>query len=157
MARWKQLSPEEQNLLLGEITKTLVAALPDGWRQLTLDYRVIGRKSSVATSVLGADGTARRWRPPRDVWPLFADLRTGMYAEDQGTWFSLRLTIEHPDTFSVKYNWKNEPNFKGEYPSPEEFAVDQHRFPRADENMPEWFRQKLAAAPQNGATPPADG
>jgi hypothetical protein len=145
MPKWKRLNPLEQNELLGEITKIMVGALPTGWRRMMLYYHVIGDTHTFSAGVFDAEGRTQDWNPPGDVWPLLADLRSGMYADDLGTWYSIRLTIDHPDTFKADYNWTNEPDFQGDNPSPEDYTLDQKRFPRSPENMLPWFRQKLPA------------
>jgi hypothetical protein len=145
MPNWPQWTPVEQNELLGEITKMVVDHLPPGWQQVMIDYRVVGRNIDVAVGVRDESGTFQLWDPPPEVWRLFARLRKGMYQEGRGTWFSARLIIDPPPTFSIKYNWENEPDFQP-YPEAADFAVEQRRFPRTEENMPEWFRQRLAAA-----------
>jgi hypothetical protein len=141
------LSPAEQNRLLGEITTLLVQALPPGWQQLVMDYAAVGRYVEVATGVRMADGSARQWSPPKTTARLFSELRHGMYVEGRGTWYSLELIIDPPDTYSVKYNWDEEPKFRSA-PAPEQFRLDQERYPRTEESMPPWLRQRLSAAGQ---------
>ncbi|MFC4003898.1 hypothetical protein ACFS2C_14450 [Prauserella oleivorans] len=139
------MSPAEQNELLGEITTILVRDLPPGWQRLVMDYLNVGRHVNVAAGVRMADGSTRRVSPPKETARLFSRLRQGMYVEGRGSWYSLELIVDPPARFSVRYNWDEEPRFRSE-PAPEQFAVDQERYPRADENMPEWFRRRLAAA-----------
>ncbi|MGW1677989.1 hypothetical protein [Saccharopolyspora sp. NPDC002376] len=46
-----QLSPEEQNALLGDLTLLLIEVLPTGWQQLIIDYRQVGDHVLVAVGV----------------------------------------------------------------------------------------------------------
>ncbi|WP_199433275.1 hypothetical protein [Qaidamihabitans albus] len=140
------MTPPEQNELLGEITTLLVDHLPEGWRRLVMDYLVVGRHVNVAAGVRMADGSTRRWSPPKESARLFSSLRSGMYVEGRGTWYSLELIVDPPATYSVRYNWDDEPGFRSA-PDPEHFRLDQERFPRDEENMPAWFRDRLATAP----------
>lgn len=142
--RWPRLDPVQQNELLGTITTAVVEALPPGWCRVMIDYRMVGRTVDVAVGVEDTGGTYRRWEPPVDVWKMFQRLRGGMYRDGEGTWFSARFGIEPSARFTIQYNWRNEPDFDP-YPAAEQFAIEQERFPRAEEYMPEWFRQRLVA------------
>ncbi|MGW4487020.1 hypothetical protein ACWEOE_24620 [Amycolatopsis sp. NPDC004368] len=143
--KWPQLDPTQQNELLGEITTAVVEAVPAGWQQVMIDFRMVGRNVDAAVGVKDPSGTFRPWDPPVDVWKLFQRLRGGMYTEGEGTWFSARFGIEPPSRFTIQYNWRNEPDFDP-YPPAEQFAIEQERFPRTEEFMPDWFRARLAAA-----------
>lgn len=142
---WPQLDPIQQNELLEQITATTVAALPAGWRQLVIDYRAVGRNIDVAIGFYDAGGVQRLWKPPTDLWRMFQRLRGGMYQVGEGTWFSARYSVEPPGRFRIQYNWRREPAFEPA-PAAEQFAVEQERFPRAEAHMPDWYRERLAAA-----------
>lgn len=60
---------------------------------------------------------------------------------DRGTWFSMRLIIEPPANFEVKYNYQNLPNWGT--PTAENFTIDLERYPRSGDNMPDWFLSNL--------------
>jgi hypothetical protein len=148
MPNWQQLQPVEQNQLLDEIATMLVKAAPPGWRQILIDYRVIGKNSDVGVGIRDANGTVQAWDPPVEVWREFTRLRMGMYREALGTWYSLRLEIDPPSRYSTSFNWEQMPNFHPDrYPAPEEFALDHKRYPRSEAHMPDWFRERLASAP----------
>lgn len=150
MPDWQQLSPIEQQQLLGDITTQAVDTLPAGWQRLIVDYRVVGRHSEVSTGVRMADGATVGWDAPPEVWRQFLELRKGMYSEGIGTWVSFEYMVENPGRFKIRYNRDNEPSFDGT-PTPDDFAAEYRWFPRSDENMPEWFRRGLAAAPPSGS------
>lgn len=136
-----QLTPEQQNDLLDDLTILLTEALPAGWQQLIIDYSQVGRHIDIGVGVRMPDGTLQLWDPPQETWPFFQKLRHGMYTEGRGTWFSTRYTIDPPDTFQIQYNYLDLPNW-GPAPA-EEFAVDLERYPRTEDNMPSWFRLQL--------------
>ncbi|MCT2584350.1 hypothetical protein [Actinophytocola gossypii] len=137
-----QLTPPEQNDLLGEATKLLVDQLPAGWHRLILDYMALGKKVNVGAAVRMADGTTPRVSAPRELAPLFSRLRGGMYVAGRGTWYSFRLIVDPPARYSVQYNWNDQPPYPTP-PAPEHFRLEQERFPRAEDAMPEWFRRGL--------------
>lgn len=137
------LTPIEQNELLQDITARLLQVLPPGWHQLIIEYQVIGAHIDVAVGVRSPDGVLQLWNPPAEVWRLFARLRKGMYRDGVGTWFAARFSIDPPDTFSINYNWQNEPAW-GSPPPSEAYPVELSRFPRTEDNIPPWFRTHLA-------------
>jgi hypothetical protein len=139
-----QLSPPEQNQLLGEIATLLVEELPQGWRRVVMDFMIIGRHANVAAAARMADGTTHQLNLPQKIAPLFSRLRRGMYTPGLGTWYSLELILDPPCTHSVRFNWQHEPSFRSA-PAPEQFILDQKRFPRTAENMPPWLRERLTA------------
>lgn len=145
MPVWPLLDPIQQKDELDGITTDLLGALPPGWRELVIDFRGVGRNLDVAVGVTGPDGKERVWDPPAEVWRAFQRLRGGMYAENEGTWFSARYILEPPGRFTIQYNWQNQPNFDPQ-PAPEEFAIEQERFPRDEAYMPPWYRAGLEAA-----------
>ncbi|MGY6658276.1 hypothetical protein ACXIZN_39555 [Amycolatopsis sp. TRM77291] len=136
------LTPVEQNELLGEITKTLTAAAPEGWQRLIFDFKVIGRQASPAFAARLTDGSTQQISTPKDVSKPLSRLRKGMYAEGLGTWFSLGLVIDPPATYRAQFDRDTEPTFPSP-PAAEQYALEQERFPRTDENLPDWFRSKL--------------
>ncbi|WP_460695750.1 hypothetical protein [Nocardia thraciensis] len=136
------LTPIEQNELLGEITTTLLTVAPTGWQRLVFDFRVIGRHASPALAAKLADGSIQQVGIPKEVSKPLARLRRGMYMERLGTWFTLSLVIDPPATFHAEFDRDSKPGF----PAPlaaDQYALELERFPRSDENLPEWFRSKL--------------
>ncbi|GAA2401221.1 hypothetical protein GCM10010191_05600 [Actinomadura vinacea] len=148
MALRPPLDPIEQRELLDDLTGLVVDAMPDGWRELIIDYRQLGGHRHVATGLTGADGAMRVWEPPDRAWDLFARLREGMYVPDAGAWYSCRYILEAPRSFRTIYNMAAEPAFNP--PPPEHaFVVEQEYFPRSEANRPAWFRDGLARAVKN--------
>jgi hypothetical protein len=142
MSNSLQLDPVQQNELLGEMTRTVIGALPPWWRRLMVDFGAIGRNIDLAVGVYDPNGTNHLWDLPQKPFEMMQRLRMGMYRDDEGTWFSARFTIEQPSRFSVQYNWRNPPSFE-RYPSAEDFALEQKRYPRTEMFMPQWYREGL--------------
>lgn len=137
-----QLTPEQQNDLLSDLTLRLVEALPDqGWTRFVLEYRQVGRHIQTSVGLVVPDGEIQHWDPPEYIWRYFQTLRHGMYVEGEGTWFSIQFSIDHPDTYRIQYNYEVEPKWGA--PSPAEFRVDLDRYPRTEDFTPAWFREKL--------------
>ncbi|SER22962.1 hypothetical protein [Lentzea albida] len=136
------MPPDEQHHLVGEATKTLLGQAPSGWERIIMDYMVVGRKVNVGAIARLQDGSTQRFPAPRELAPMLSALRQGMYTPDGGAWYSFRLIVQPPDRFTIQYNWNDQPPFPAP-PAREQFALDQERFPRTPENMPEWFQRGL--------------
>lgn len=136
------MPPDEQHHLVGEATKTLLGHAPADWDRIIMDYMVLGKKVSVGAIAKMRDGSTQRFPAPRELAPMLSALRKGMYTPDGGTWYSFRLIVQPPDRFTIQYNWTEQPPFPA-LPDREQFVLDQERFPRPPQNMPEWFQRGL--------------
>jgi hypothetical protein len=139
-----RLTPEDQNSLLGSVTTLLIHRLPGDWSQVFLDFRALGTSVETPVSVLNIFGQSVDWRLPDDALPFFLELRAGMYREGQGTWFSARYHLAHPSTYSIEYNWTDEPTWTHRPPA-EQFQRELELFPRAESEVPDWLRGGPAA------------
>ena len=135
------LDHSEKIEILKEIGKTLLTGAPQGWSKIiyisdsvvdhsTDDYRV---ENESGNNIAG-------WGPVT-LGPLLKDLRAGMYREGSGTWFSIKYTITRPGKFHVEYNYDEKPHIL--FPTAWGYTNDLKRFPRDDEHIPDWLRQKL--------------
>ncbi|GAA2659258.1 MULTISPECIES: hypothetical protein [Actinosynnema] len=138
MAEWPKLTPLQQKEILDELTALVLESLPADWEYLELEHHHVGAHLHLRVGLRVAGGGTREWNPPEEVWYLFQDLRGGMYAEGQGTWFSAYYRLELPGKHSISYEWEREPAFPSP-PSLEAFALDLERFPREPDYVPDWF------------------
>jgi nicrotizing toxin Mtb-like protein len=151
VAQPTQLTPTEQDALVKQIGLAMLRVAPDDWEQLTVDYRAVGRYAESTGQVTFTDGSAEPWEMPADLRGLFARLRGGMYREGRGTWFNARYRLDHPSSYNLEYD-RDEPVWDLP-PPPQAYPDDMRLFPRSDENVPEWLRRRLAAAPPPGPAP----
>jgi hypothetical protein len=145
VAQPTQLTPTEQDALVKQIGLAMLRVAPEDWEQLTVDYRAVGRYAESTGQVTFSDGGSEPWTMPADLQALFARLRAGMYREGRGTWFNARYRLDHPSSYNLEYD-REEPNWDLT-PPPQAYPDDMRMFPRSDENVPEWLRRRLAAAP----------
>lgn len=145
----EQLTPAEQNELLEEITLVLVHTLPAAYEECVVVHRALGSHSETLGQVrkVSGPGFPSLWTPPPAVGELFDRLRSGMYAEGLGTWFSAKFRLTYPFTYSVEYDRDNEPRW-AEPPPEAAYAEELERYPRAPEHVPDWLRAKQ---PSGGA------
>ncbi|MFD7841559.1 hypothetical protein ACFYTS_23700 [Nocardia sp. NPDC004151] len=136
------LGPLEQQDRLAEITREILPTLPMGWKRLVIRARSIGRHAERETGVKLTDGTVRGWSFEPDVWRKFMELRAGMYAPELGTWVEFKYLLDPPGRFNIQYNRDQKPQFET-WPASADFVIENERFPRSIENMPEWFQQGL--------------
>ncbi|WP_370968605.1 ferredoxin [Amycolatopsis sp. cg9] len=146
------LRPEQQQELVRQIGAVLAAQGPPGWGQLRVEYRAAGRHVEADLLVTGPDGRPRAVPPPPEVVRLLGVLRSGMYQPGLGTWLGAILVFEPgqpPDVDFVRPDL--EPPFR-QQPPPIGFQDELRFFPRAEENIPAWLREKAGLTP-----PPGDG
>lgn len=150
----KPLNPTEQDALVKQIGLTLMRAVPEGWRQVTAEYRATGRYFELAAEVRSVDGSVHGWAPPQDVAMLFARLRAGMHREGRGSWSNARYQLDHPSSYNLDFD-RAEPQWQT--PPPQQAYFDEMRFfPRTEDNVPDWLRRRLGppAPPPQGAQIP---
>ena len=152
MAQPTQLTPTEQDALVKQIGLAMLRVAPEDWEQLTVDYRAVGRYAESTGQVTYSDGGTDSWTMPADLQGLFARLRGGMYREGRGTWFNARYKLDHPSSYNLEYD-REEPGWDMP-PPPQAYPDDMRMFPRTDDNVPEWLRRRLAAAPPPQGPPP---
>jgi hypothetical protein len=140
------LTEQEQNQLVKQIGRAMLPALPPGWQRVRAEYRAAGRHIEVDLAFAGPDGQWRPVRPPMDMVQLLGQLRTGMYEPVRGTWLSAVYEIEAPAAFSVDFNAEDEPRWRNAPPLIG-FQDELRTFPRQDERIPEWLRQRLGLPP----------
>ncbi|WP_067819067.1 hypothetical protein [Nocardia inohanensis] len=85
---------------------------------------------------------------PETLWRLgqvLARLRQVMYADGQGTWFSIRLCLSSRGGYSVGYNFHCEPELHPPL-SVDIWLRDFEAFPRDAFHLPPWLRSHFDAA-----------
>ncbi|GGP50590.1 hypothetical protein [Saccharothrix coeruleofusca] len=140
------LTEQEQQQLVRRIGRAMLPAIPPGWQRIRAEYRAAGRHIEVDLAFAGPDGQWRPVRPPMDVVQLFGQLRVGMYDETRGTWLSAVYEIEAPSAFAVDFNAEDEPRWRNA-PPVIGFQDELRTFPRADERIPDWWRQRVGLPP----------
>ncbi|PXY19457.1 ferredoxin [Prauserella muralis] len=137
------LGAQEQQQLIQRIGQAIAAVAPAGWRRLHAEYRAVGRHVEADLTVVGADGTPRPLPPPSEAVRLFGRLRTGMYEPGRGTWLGAALTVEPPANAYADFTYHQEPRWR-RVPPPIGFQDELRFFPRPDNAVPAWLRQRAA-------------
>ena len=139
------LDPAEQYELLHDVGIELLGVAPEGWHEITFKVSSLITGSENDMLVHFENGEVERRRFPHTVISKFVELRTGMYQEGKGTWFSMVYKIVRPGKFTTEFNYDNLAPYEL-LPDPKSFATDLNYFPRDPENIPDWLQQKLREA-----------
>lgn len=86
--------------------------------------------------------TSRYAGHSEDFAELFAEERRLMYREDEGTWFSARLTVTDQGDYRSDYDYDHEPRFDPPVPR-DLFIRDLEVFPRHPSRVPSWLSDRI--------------
>ncbi|HEV2779134.1 MAG TPA: hypothetical protein VGX25_06985 [Actinophytocola sp.] len=148
------MAQAEQDRLTRQVGRALLAVAPPGWTQVRAEYRSAGRHIEVDVFVAAADGPLRPIQPPREVVEGLGRLRQGMYRPGRGTWLSALYLLEPPSSFSVEFEPDVEPRWR-RLPPTIGFQDELRFFPRADQHIPDWLRQRAGLPPAMPPSPPS--
>jgi hypothetical protein len=140
------MAQQEQDQLTRQVGRALLTVAGADWQKVRAEYRSAGRHIEVDVYVTGPDGTERLVRPPQEVVAGLGRLRQGMYRPGRGTWFSALYELAPPSAFSAEFEPDVEPRWR-RVPPPIGFADELRFFPRADEHIPDWLRQRAGLPP----------
>lgn len=133
---------QEYDQLVQRAGQLLVQVVPPDWRRVDLQVRMLAGAADMALTVIMRDGSSPAIDPPRDLQHIAARLRSIMYRPDTGAWFGMRYMLDPPGQYWVSFNDRFDPLW--EPPVPDElFAQDLAVFPRADEHVPGWLRDRI--------------
>jgi hypothetical protein len=127
------------------IATLLAQAAPAGWKRIDLKALANVAVSDIALTVVLQDGSSPPVDMPRDVVGMVGELRSIMYRPGAGTWLSMRLMLEPPSAYYVSFNNDFDPLWEPDLTAAE-WAQDLAAFPRDDEHIPAWMRDKTQEA-----------
>jgi len=138
-----------QEQLIDEIALHLADEVEGDWSTLVFHHRNLSMFFTGRIDVHRPDGSFAHAKPPDSILALTDELRRVMYEPGKGAWFSARWTIaceggETPTT-NVAFNYDDEPVWR--WPAhPGLYAIDLETFPRDEERVPGWLREKVKGA-----------
>jgi hypothetical protein len=135
-------SPKEREAV-NDAVRALRSAAPKGWERLGFEFRATIGIDSVSFEVVDATGAMRTATPPGQAVGKLDELRRAMYRKGTGAWFTARLEVRRGGRFSAEFDYDGEPEFNPPL-KPSAYALDLDRFPRSDEHIPDWLRDKLS-------------
>jgi len=128
--------------MIQDIGQVLLRMAPPGWRRIDLKVLMVAPGHDIALTVIMDDGTTTTVEPPAVIAQIAAELRARMYRRGEGTWFGMRYTLDPPSDYHVSYNFDFDPLWEPPI-RPDVFAEDVAAFPRDEEHIPDWLREKL--------------
>lgn len=138
-----------QQQIIDEIAISLPERVQVDWSKLEFHERRLSMYAEAVMYVTHSDGATGTALAPRGTSHLLKELRSLMYQEDVGTWFSATWVITKGDAGDVaadaSFNYDNEPDWDDDI-HPGLYGIDLEDFPRSEENIPEWLSSLLAAA-----------
>lgn len=140
-----------QGQLIDEIAIHLPDEVDGEWSTLIFSHRNLSKLSNGRIDVHRPDGRVDYALPPDSVLPLIDELRRVMYQPGKGAWFSARWTITNGGgngekiSANVAFNYDDEPVWRRPA-HPGLYALDLETFPRDEESIPDWLRQKVDEA-----------
>jgi hypothetical protein len=135
------LEPEEQQNILIQIGGRILDQTPGEWTRIVYTRKSVIEHSTSTLVIEFEDGTSQRESVPSGMGMMIDELRAGMYQEGKGTWFSFEYVITPPGKFNVTYNYDEDPAIT--FPTAFGFTNDLKYFPRDEEYVPDWLREKL--------------
>lgn len=135
----------QANELFKGFTTQMIHSLPAAWDQLFVTFRAMGDYVELSAQVITVLGGAVEWTPPEPALDFFVRLREAMYKPGEGVWASVRYHLVHPSEYTVNYNWHDEPDWD-HVPPPEYFEQELEKYPRDEDELPEWFSRRLDEA-----------
>jgi len=138
------LRSEQQRQLVSKIGKAVTGSVSSRSLQVQVHYRAAGRHVEVDLVVLGPDGVPRPERPNDEAVHLLGQLRSGMYQSERGTWLAAQLTFRPDGPPTVRFVIDEEPRWR-RVPPPVGFRDELAMFPRAEQFLPAWLRERVGA------------
>ncbi|MFF5987661.1 hypothetical protein [Prauserella flavalba] len=120
---------------------------PEGWRRIVFSVWALAAVVQTEFAVTMADGSTPDVSP-RSLEGEISALREEMYEPDRGTWFSARFVLTAGGRPEVSFNLDEDPAWVPDVP-PWVFAHDLTVFPRSEEHVPGWLRQRIDEAGQD--------
>jgi sugar lactone lactonase YvrE len=135
--------PEGQAQLEHEIAD-LVRRSPGDWNEIHIHVCANVRTMGTTT---GAD--VRLHKRPQRVTPQLEVLRETMADPQRGAWLMADITVPRRGSATFTYDWMSKPDWPGLGGDFDERAYldDLAAFPRAAENIPEWYPDPDAVSP----------
>ena len=137
---------------LQRIAQGLVSVAPTGWTRTRVLCRMVGTRGELLAASTGADGKEVGLPGlPGDVGKALAEMRHASFEPGKGTWFAALVTLEPAGKLTLNLDYTHEQKWSKPL-EPGQYAEDLRRYPRDDEHIPDWLRERLAEDEASGAS-----
>ncbi|XKK39055.1 hypothetical protein HFP72_32350 [Nocardiopsis sp. ARC36] len=136
----------KQQELVRDMALELVGAAPDGWTSMNYRYDYIGGAAASENLVTFESGETKRKRHPYSVSQKAKFLKGEMYEEGKGTWLAMSILVTRPEKFKAEFHYDRELGVHPIPPSPDSYVFELSKFPRDDDALSDWLREKIGQA-----------
>ncbi|MGW8529487.1 MULTISPECIES: hypothetical protein [Nocardiopsidaceae] len=136
----------KQQELVRDMALELVGAAPAGWTSMNYRYDYIGGAAASENLVTFESGETKRKRHPYSVSQKAKFLKGEMYEEGKGTWLAMSILVTRPEKFKAEFHYDRELGVHPIPPSPDSYVFELSKFPRDDDALSDWLREKIAQA-----------
>lgn len=142
------MDPIAAHEALQSIAQELLKAAPADADGVHARVNVVGGFARYRKWAIASDGaeTELDTRTPLSFAQQVRALRKASLSPNGGAWFTADIRVRRDDDVSAEYDYDNEPDFGPVPATPKNYADDMERFPRAEENIPDWLRRYVEAA-----------
>ncbi|MDA2805898.1 hypothetical protein [Nocardiopsis suaedae] len=130
----------EEKELVEEAVRVLARGLPEGWSEVKFRADALHGYMETYGIVTMEDGGQKEFNGNFVILKVLHDLRVGMYMQDKGTWYSMRILLDGNGKYSVNYNYNYAPRFNVP-PTNQTYLEDLKYFPREEEQIPGWLKE----------------
>ena len=125
------------------MARCLHSVSPEGWRQIKLHCRSVGRHHEVSGRITFDDGRTELIFAPLAAYSIFDELRKQKHhSKGPGTWFTAEFWLE-PNRYQTQYDHDFEPAWD-RVPPLRAFAEELKLYPRGKDNTPVWLADRMS-------------
>ena len=131
--------------LMQRVGHELVRAAPAGWVTVSMVYRRVGRTAESQATGRAPDGTLLDVRVDRTALRALKELRAAMARPGTGAWLTAWVHVSRDGRMTWDLDRDHEPEWFVPV-SPLHYLQEQEEFPRDEEHIPGWMRERLDEA-----------
>jgi hypothetical protein len=132
----------EQHELEVALARVVDGSVRPGWETMRFEAWAIGGVMSYELFTL-RDGVEEQSIPPTAVYKPLKNLKMAAAVPDKGTWLSMIMTLSSNGVLTVDYTFDDNPQLDVDV-SADDYELELKRFPRADDLVPAWWRERIA-------------
>ncbi|MER5393061.1 hypothetical protein [Saccharopolyspora sp. NPDC002686] len=133
----------EPDQIRQQVVDSLLASAPPDWAEIRLEFRASSTICQAEVSGSTLTGAPLLMPPPEGTTGRLKAVRAAMFEPGRGTWFSLHIGVKRNGSPEYRFNYTDATHWRPPV-APTVFTLDQERFPRDDQHIPDWLRERLA-------------
>lgn len=132
----------DQTSLEAAIARQVDEAVAPDWESVRFEVALAGNVTSGMLYVK-RDGQEEPEFPPSGISRRLKELKQMTAQPEAGAWLSLTMNLAPSGGLDISYNFDEKPSFGFEI-SARDYELELERFPRAEEAVPVWWRERIA-------------